>query len=115
MGAGGICQYTPDSTNLETERRRRIERKGQPREKICIKKECILTPNNQKSTAGSHAANKKQRRIDTGPCRPSARFSARLIVFGVSQIIKDAYITRADDKRGQRQGHHRPQRWKSNS
>src|SRR2546426_4764495 len=56
------------------------------------------------------SAGKKQRRIDAGPSRPSARFSARLIVLGVSQIIKNAYITRADDKCGQRKGHHRPQR-----
>src|ERR1700724_1538510 len=110
MGAACICQDTPDSTNLETERRRRIECKGQPREKICIKKQRIFTPNNQKSTASSDAAGKKQRRIDAGPSRPSVRFSARLIVLGVGQIIKNAYITRADDKRGKRKAHHRPKR-----
>src|SRR5258707_13782995 len=112
MGAGGICQHTPDSTNLKTERRRRIECKRQPREKIYTKKQNILAPNNQKSTTSNHAASKKQHWIDASPTRPSARFSARLIVFDVGQIIKNAYITRADDKRGQRKGHYRPQRWK---
>src|SRR5205085_412510 len=101
MGAGCICQHTPDSTNLETKKTRRIECNGQPRENKAQKKQCVFTPNNQKSDARSHAAGEKQRRIDAGPSRPSTRFSARLIVLGVGQIIKNAYITRADDERGQ--------------
>src|SRR5258708_29309132 len=115
MGAACICQHTPDSTNLETERRRRVERKRQPRKQICVKKQRVLTPNNQKSAASSHAASKKQRRIDAGLSRPSARFSTRLIVFGVGQIIQNAYITRSHDERGERKSHHLPQTWKRNS
>src|SRR5437763_17217231 len=115
MSAGCICQHTPDPTDLETERRRRIECKGQPREKICREKQRVLAPGNQKSTASSHTGGKEPRRIDAGLSRPPARFSARLIIFGVGQIIKNAYITRADDKRGQRKRYHRPQRWTWNS
>src|SRR5258708_4515424 len=111
MSAGCVRQHTPDSASFETERRRRVECKRQPTEEVCKEKQGVLTPHNQKSTAGSHAASKKQRRNDAGLSRPSAGFSARLIVFGVGQIIKNAYITRADDKRGQRKGYYRPQRW----
>src|SRR5579872_1637388 len=115
MGARCICQHAPDSADLETERRRRVERKGQPTEEVCIEKQLVPMPNNQKATAGRHTCGKEQRRIDTGLSRPSSKFSACLIVFSVGQIIKNAYITCASDQCEQGKGHYRPQRWKMNS